>query len=89
MKIVQSHVNKGTTVKTALRYCSHPLPPIRLAGIQSLIAHSVGKTMRKWTFAGSGINLYKFYGNLFLINYKQLGHFKCLYHSKNIEKFHA
>jgi len=64
---------KETQVKTTLRYCPHPPLPIRLAEIQNLITHSVGKTMRKWTFsynAGGGINLYKLYGNLFLKNCK-------------------
>lgn len=64
---------KITQVKTALRYYPHPPPPIRLAEIQSLMTHSVGKTIRKWIFsynAGGGINLYKLYENLFVKNWK-------------------
>lgn len=56
---------KEMKIKTTLRYCSST---IRLADIQNLITHSVGETIRKWTFsynAGGGINSYIFYENLF------------------------
>lgn len=59
---------KETQLKTTLRCCPDPPPPIKLAEIQNLITHSAGKTIKKWIFscnAGGGINVYKIYANLF------------------------